>query len=265
MNFLIAGYAYTRGGLEFESLPLTNVSFHTSNVILAYARSIDVVGMSGKFDVVVPYTWLSGSADYLGQPVQRVVCGPSDPLFRISVNFYGAPALSLKDFAGYRQDLIVGASLQVSAPLGQYDGTRLVNIGTHRWSFKPEVGVSKALGPWTLEAQGAATFYTDNHDFFGGDARAQKPLYSIQSHAIYAFESGVWTSLDGTYFAGGRSTLNGQLANDLESNWRVGGTLAIPVDRRNSVKLYASRGVSARTGNDFDLFGVAWQYRWGGG
>ena len=127
------------------------------------------------------------------------------------------------------------------------------------------MGVSKALGLWTLEAQGAATFYTDNHDFLGGNTRAQKPLYSIQGHAIYAFESGVWASLDGTYFAGGRSTLNGQLANDLQSNWRLGGTLAIPVDRRDSVKLYASRGVSARTGNDFDLFGVAWQYRWGGG
>lgn len=265
VNFLIGGYAYTRGGLEFESLPLTNASFHTSNAILAYARSIDVVGMSGKFDVIVPYTWLSGSADYLGQPVQRVVSGPGDPLFRISVNFSGAPALSLKDFAAYRQDLIVGASLQISAPLGQYDGSRLVNIGTHRWSFKPEVGVSKALGLWTFEAQGAATLYTDNHDFFGGNTRAQKPLYSIQGHAIYAFESGVWASLDGTYFAGGRSTLNGQLANDLQSNWRLGGTLAIPVDRRDSVKLYASRGVSARTGNDFDLFGVAWQYRWGGG
>ena len=54
-------------------------------------------------------------------------------------------------------------------------------------------------------------------------------------------------------------------ANDLQQNWRLGGTLSFPVDRWNSVKLYASSGVSDRTGNDFDLVGIAWQHRWGGG
>ena len=265
MNFLIAGYAYTRGDLEFESLPLTNASLRTSNAVFAYARALDVGGMSGKFDVILPYTWLSGSADYLGEPVQRTVSGFGDPLFRMSVDFYGAPALSLKNFTAYRQDLIVGASLQVSAPWGQYDDARLINIGTHRWSFKPELGVSKALGPWTLEAKAAATLYTANHDFFGGNDRTQKPLYSIQGHVIYAFQSGVWASVDGTYFAGGRSTLNGELGNDLQSNWRLGSTLALPIDKHDSIKLYASSGVSARTGNNFDLLGVAWQYRWGDG
>jgi len=28
-------------------------------------------GKSGKFDIIVPYTWLSGSAEYKGNPVQR--------------------------------------------------------------------------------------------------------------------------------------------------------------------------------------------------
>lgn len=92
--------------------------------------------MSGKFDVILPYTWLSGSADYLGEPVQRAVNGFGDPLFRFSVNFCGAPALSLKDFGAYRQDLIIGASLQISVPWGQYDAERLINIGAHRWWFR---------------------------------------------------------------------------------------------------------------------------------
>ena len=55
------------------------------------------------------------------------------------------------------------------------------------------------------------------------------------------------------------------LNNDLQQNWRLGATLALPVDRLNSIKFYASSGVSARTGNNYDLVGVAWQYRWGGG
>ncbi len=214
---------------------------------------------------MVPYTWLSGSADYAGQAVERIVNGIADPSIRLSVNLYGAPALALKEFQNYRQDLIVGASLRVSVPWGQYDDARVVNIGANRWSFKPEAGVSKAIGPWTLEGTVAATLFTDNKDFYGGNTRSQKPLYSLQAHAIYGFRSGIWASLDATYFTGGRTTIGGVVSNDLQQNWRLGGTLALPVDIRNSVKLYASTGVSARTGNSFDLVGIAWQYRWGGG
>jgi len=266
VNFLVAGYAYTRGGLAFDSsLPLTDPKLRTSSGIVAYATVFELWGQSAKFDAVVPYTWLSGSADYQGQPVERIVDGLANPAFRLSVNFYGAPALTLKEFVGWEQDLIVGASLRVSPPWGQYDESRLVNIGTNRWSFKPEVGVSKAVGPWTLEIAAAAMFFTDNDEFFGGNALTQDPIYSLQGHLIYGFRSGIWVSIDATYFAGGRTTLNGDQNNDLQQNWRFGGTVAVPVDRANSVKFYLSTGLSARTGNEYDLVGVAWQYRWGGG
>ena len=266
LNFLIAGYAYTQGGVAFDtSLPLTNPDLTTSSAVLAYGRVLDLWGKSAKLNVILPYTDLSGSADFAGQPVERNVSGFADPIFKLSVNLYGAPALSLKEFAGYEQDLILGASLRVTAPLGQYDDTRVVNLGANRWSFKPELGISKALGPWTLEATAAVTLFTDNEDFFGGNDRSQDPLYSLEGHVIYGASSGIWGSLDATYFTGGRTTLNGERGNDLQQNWRLGGTLAFPVDRHNSIKLYASSGVSARTGNDFDLVGIAWQHRWGAG
>jgi hypothetical protein len=266
VNFLIAGYAYTQGGLAFDSsLPVKDPQLNTSNSIFAYARAIDVWGKSGKFDVIVPYTWLSGSAELAGQKVKRQVDGLGDCKFRLSVNLYGAPALTFKEFADYKQNLIIGVSLQVAAPTGQYDDTRIVNIGTNRWAFKPELGVSKRLGSWTLEIAGAAALFTDNGDFFGGNTRSQAPLYSVQGHTIYSFGKGIWASIDGTYFTGGRTTLNGVQANDLQQNWRMGCTLAFSVDVRNSIKLFASTGISSRTGNSYDLIGIAWQYRWGGG
>jgi hypothetical protein len=266
VNFLIAGYAYTQGGLASDTAsPLKDPDLRTSSAVLAYARVLDLWGMSGKFDAIVPYTWLTGTAQFAGAPIAREVDGLADPKFRLSINLYGAPALAFKEFAAYQQDLIVGVSLQGSPPWGQYDSSRLVNIGTNRWSFKPEVGISKALGSWTLESSAAATFYTDNDDFFGGKQRSQDPIYSLRGHVIYSFRSGIWASLDGTYFSGGRTTIDGVRGDDLQQNWRVGATLAFPVDLHNSVKLYASSGVSARTGNDFDLIGIAWQQRWGGG
>ena len=268
VNFLISGYVHTQGGLEFDaSLPVQDPNLSTSSAVLAYARALDLWGKSGKFDVIVPYTWLSGTARAVstGETIEREVNGLADSRFRLSVNLYGAPALALPEFRDYQQDLIVGVSLQVSVPTGQYDPSKLVNIGANRWSFKPEVGVSQAMGPWTLEFSAAVTLYTDNTDFLGGNTRSQDPVYSVRGHAIYSFPSGIWASLDATYFTGGRTTISGARSNDLQQNWRVGGTLAVPVDARNSIKLYASRGVSARTGNNFDLAGIAWQYRWGGG
>jgi len=247
------------------SLPVTNPHLETNSGALGFARSLDLWGFSGKFSASVPYTWLSGSADYLERPVQRTVNGFGDPEFELSVNLYGAPAVGLKDFASYKQDWIVGVALKVSAPSGQYDDTRLVNIATHRWFFKPSLGVSKAIGPWIFESTAAATFYTDNPDFYGGATRSQAPLYSLQGHVIRSFRHGIWASVDATYFEGGRSTINGTENNDLQQNWRVGATLALPINARNSIKLYASDGVSARTGDSYKLYGVAWQYRWGGG
>ena len=173
VNFLIVGYAYTRGGVAFDSsMPITNPISRTSNAVVGYARVLDLWGMSAKVDVTVPYTWLSGTADFRGQTVPRV-SGLANSAFRLSVNLYGAPALTLKEFAGWEQDLIIGASLRVVAPWSQYDDSKLVNVGTNRWSIKPEVGISKAIGPWTLEGTAAATFYTDNDDFFGGKTLSQ--------------------------------------------------------------------------------------------
>ena len=164
-----------------------------------------------------------------------------------------------------RQDVIVGAAVYVWAPWGQYDPTRLVNLGTNRWAFKTELGISKAWGAWTFELVPGVTFFTDNTDFLDGHTRTQDPLYAIQAHVIYGFKSGVWVAFDGTYFTGGSTSVDGVSDDNRRANSRAGLTVAVPVDRSNSVKFYASRGVSTRIGGDFDTFRVAWQYRWGGG
>ncbi|MBL0168447.1 MAG: transporter [Propionivibrio sp.] len=266
MNFFIGGYAYTEGGVPFDgALPIKKGEIKTSNAVLAYAHVFDLLGQSSKVNVILPYTSLAGTAEFAGRPQERNIYGYGDLSAKLSVNFSGAPALSLKEFRSYQQDLIIGASLQITAPTGQYDSSKLVNLSTNRWSFKPEIGFSKAAGNWTGELQAGATLFTDNTDFFGGNTRKQAPIYSLQGHAIYSFTAGIWGSLDATYFTGGRTTINGSENSDLQQNWRLGGTLAFPVDAKNSVKLYASSGVSARTDNNYNLFGIAWQYRWGGG
>ena len=266
INFLLAGYAYSDGGLSTEgSSPIKGAQLKMNTGILAYARTLDVWGKSGKFDVILPYSHLSGTATVDGQPQERNVSGLNDPRFRLSVNFYGAPALSLQEFAHYQQDLIIGASVQVSAPLGQYDKDKLVNLGNNRWFVKPDLGISKAWGPLTLELSTGVFFYSKNGDFFGGKTLEEDPVYSTQLHVTYNLGRGVWVALSGTYDYGGRSTIDGVRSDDLENNARVGLTLALPVNRNNSIKLYASSSVYTTTGIDFNLLGIVWQYRWGQG
>jgi len=266
LNFLLAGYAYSEGKIAFDpALSVSNGQFRTNTELLAYSRALDVFGMSAKIAAFVPYSSFFGHAVESGKAIEREMSGFNEPRFRFSINFYGAPALSVKDFASYHQDLIIGASLQVTPPLGQYDDEKIVNLGNNRWSFKPELGISKALGPWTLELAPSAIFFTDNTDFFFGGTLSQAPIYSVQGHILYSFPSGIWASLDGTFFTGGRTTINGVKSNNEQTSTRAGLTVALPVDRYNSLKLYASTGTSTRTGSEFKTVGIAWQYRWGGG
>jgi hypothetical protein len=267
LNFLIAGFAGTEGGVLVDpSIALDNASVHADGPVLGYARSLRVGGLSSKIDAGLSHVCLDGSADFEGQRVSRAVCGWTDARVRWSVNFFGAPALSLADFASYRQDLVLGASLQVGLPSGEYDSTRLINIGTHRWSAKPELGMSKVLGArWSVDLALAGTFFQTNDDYYGGRTRAQDPIYSFQAHAVRSFPKGVWLAVDGTRYRGGRTRTDGFEDQNLQSNGRLGLTLAFPLNRRQSFKVYYSTGVVTRTGTDFDTVGAAWQYRWGGG
>jgi len=266
VNFLLAGYAYTKGNVTFApSVPIENGKMEIHSSFLAYVRSLDLWGKSGKVDIILPQAWLSGQADVLRQQKSREISGFADPLFRLYLNLYGAPALSMKEFARYRQDTIIGASLAVSPPGGQYDPQKLVNIGTNRWTIKPEIGLSKAWGPLIGEFAAGVFAFTDNDQPFLAKTQEQAPLYNFQGHLIYSFGSGIWGALDANYYTGGRVTRDGKNADNLQQNWRVGATLSFPLNQQNSIKISGNTVVHARTDSFFDTIGITWQYRWGEG
>src|SRR5262245_46577888 len=144
MNFLGAGYAYSEGGVAFDpSIALENAKLEVDGPVLGFGRAIRLGPFSGKVDGAIAHVCLDGAADYQGQRLTRDVCGLADTRGRVTVNFLGAPPLERREFAGYRQDWVLGASLQLGIPTGDYDPARLVNIGTNRLSAKLDVGLSK--------------------------------------------------------------------------------------------------------------------------
>ncbi|HEY5807078.1 MAG TPA: transporter [Povalibacter sp.] len=266
MNFVVAGYGHTEGNLLFDpSVPIDNASAKIDAGLFGAAHSFGLAGKSAKVALVLPVVALDAVGDVNGVRQSRKVTGLADPTLAFSFNFSGAPALNMEEFRRYRQETIVGATLKVTAPVGQYDDDRLVNIGTNRWSFRPEIGISRALGSWIIEGTAAAAFYATNDDFFGGQRLEQDPIYAGQAHIVYDIRPGLWVALDATYYTGGTSTIEGQRKNNELHNWRVGLTLAVPLNRHHSIKIAASSGISARAGSDFDAYALVWQYRWGGG
>ena len=266
MNFLLVGYQNSKGALLFDpAVPITDANAKIDLGLLAYVRTLDVAGKSAKAGVILPYASLYADGYLNGDFRVRDTDGMADPSFYFSMNFYGAPAVSMKEFRDYQQDTIIGFTLKLIPPLGAYESDKLINIGTNRWTFEPALGVSKALGKWALEASAAVDLYTDNDDFDNGKTRQQDPVYSTQFHVTYNFPRNIWAAVSATYFTGGRTTIDGVSNDDLQQNWRTGFTLALPVNRKHSIKLFGSSGVSTRTGNNYDALGITWQYRWGGG
>lgn len=265
LNILLVGYAYSQGALGFDaSVPLQDGDAHVHALPLGYVRSLDVFGHAGSVALLLPFVDLTATASLNGTTeARREVSGLGDPALRLAFNFHGAPALSPAEFARYRQDLIAGASLVITAPLGQYDKARVVNIGSNRWSVKPELGLSQALGPWTVELAGGATFFSRNDEFFNGNVREQDPIYSAQAHVTREFGHALWGGVSTTYYGGGRTTLNGAPRDDRLGGWRTALTVSLPVNRQNSIKLSASSGLYARTGSDFSGLGLVWQHIWG--
>jgi hypothetical protein len=157
----------------------------------------------------------------------------------------------------------VGVSVAVVPPVGQYYPSRLVNLGANRWSFKPEVGVSHLVRRWTVEGYAGYWIFTTNDQFYrGSSTRTQEPVLTVQGHASYTLKPRMWLSVDGTWYSGGTTNVDGVSKADLQRNTRAGITFSLPVGRGQSLKVSGSKGTSTRIGADFTTFAAAWQVTW---
>jgi hypothetical protein len=266
LNFALASYSYPSGDVELDpSAQIDDVNVHLQVLTLGYFRSLDFFGRSANVGVVVPYVNGTVEGTFFGNFRTFHRSGLRDPAMRFSVNLYGAPAMDLKQFSRYRQKSNLGASITVVAPLGQYDGNTLINLGSNRWAFKPEIGFSRGIHEkWTLEFDAGAWLYTANHDFLG-TTRTEAPIVTSQLHAVYTVRPRWWFSLDGNFYVGGRTTVGTTQNVDLRRGSRVGLTAAVPIARRQALKFAYARWVYATVGAKFNAFTVAYQFTWGGG
>jgi hypothetical protein len=267
-NAVLLTWSFYDGGLNFSgAVPITGATARYNIPVFSYYHSMSFFGRSANITASLPYGVGTFRGDVLGTSREAYRSGLLDLTIRFSVNLLGGPSMDLKDFVKWRQKALLGASVKVLAPTGQYSGRQLVNWGLNRWAIKPEIGYSQRLWrDWILDAYAGAWFYTTNSEFFSRPVplpQTQSPIGSFEGHLSRNFGRRTWASLDGNYWFGGVTTLNGVRNPDTrQSSSRLGGTVAFPITEHQSIKIAYSGGTYIRFGGNYQNLQVAWQYSW---
>ena len=264
-------YSFFDGNIIFDgTTPIADARARANVSILSISHSLNFFGRTAMFSASLPY----GVGNFRGTVADAETLAYRSGLlassFRFSVNLKGGPAMNVQEYLKWRQKTIIGVSIKLVPPTGQYDPTKLINYGTNRWALKPEVGYSRRWGHWILDAFGGGWFFTTNSDFFsrnqfssGTNTQSQSPIGSFEWHVSYDFKPRLWVSLDGNYWFGGSTSLNG-VQNDAtrQRNSRIGATASIPLTRHQAIKLSYNNGAYIRYGGNFQNLSVGWQYSW---
>jgi Putative MetA-pathway of phenol degradation len=263
--------SFYSGSINYNgALPVSDATGTYNVPIFSYYHSFDFFGRSANVVASLPYGVgnFEGTVAGAGQHLYR--SGLLDSVYRLSINLKGGPAMPVQKYIKWKQKVLLGASLKVIAPTGQYDPTKLVNWGSNRWSFKPEFGYSQRWNNWVLDGYAGVWFFTANNDFWsrniyfaGTRSQTQNPMGSFEGHLSYDFKPRLWASLDGNFWFGGATSVDGvQNSTTRQSNSRIGATVSVPITKRQSLKFSYSDGTYVRFGGNYQNVSAAWQYSW---
>ena len=260
-TFVVVSTTRSVGGVFTDpSTPLTDVEAEVGILGLAMGHVFALIGKSAIVLGLVPITWGEATGSIGEDRRQASRRGLADPRIKFSMILSGSPPMTPAEFARRPRRPIVGSSLTVVPPIGQYDSTKLVNLGSNRWSFKPEVGVSLPAGRWTVDAYAGVWFFTDNDAYYPGRSRRhQDSVFAVQGHVSYTLGRRAWAAVNATWYTGGQLSVDGAKAADPYRNTRLGATVAIPLGTRQSLKVAYSAGAATRIGADFRTLSGAWQ------
>jgi hypothetical protein len=264
VNFVVVAAGRSSGDVLVDpSLPVEDVNATVNSATIGAGTTFRFFGRTALAVAAFPYVraHVTGKVQEATATASR--SGLADPRLKLSVNLLGGRAQTAGEFAGAKRPTIVGVSLSVVPPLGQYDRSKLINLGANRWSFKPEVGISHLIGKWTVDGYAGVWLFTTNNAFYTGSSiRTQQPVFALQGHVSYTVKPRLWVAFDGTWYSGGTTNVNGIDKGDVQRNSRVGATFSLPLMRQQSLKFAYTRGATTRVGAHFTTFNLGWQLSW---
>lgn len=266
LNFVAVGYGYATGAIFMDPvLPVEDVDSRIHLAFARYTRTLSLLGRPSKVKLFLP--WSSGHWDGFleGEYRTRDATGFGDARVIVETLFSGAEVRTANEMAGSTPGMVWGARLQLVAPTGDYDNTKLINLGSNRWGLIPEIGCAVPVGKWSFETAVGAWLFGDNDDFVEGRVLEQDPLLVVKLHAIRTIRAGFWWAVAAGYGYGGRTYVDGVARATIQRNWRVSAMVAYPVTPSQGFSLAIATGGNNGAGTDADAISVAYQVAWGGG
>lgn len=264
MHAAALAYTFSKGNVvsDFTS-PVQDLDITTSIINLGYVQTFALFNKLARVQVGLPYGFLDGTAKVFGADTSGTRNGFFDAKVKFGMNLLGSPVLSPKEFRLFQEHTVLGASIVISVPIGQYFPDKLINLGGNRWGFKPEIGFSHREGRLYYEFYTGIWMFTNNNAYFKNNNQLKEnPLFSFQAHIDYVFKSKMWVALNGGFAEGGQTTLNGTERDDAQRNWRLGGTFSFPFNAHQSIKTMVNTGVATRAGQNYTAITLVYQYIW---
>ena len=254
-NIIGIGYGHTFGDILFDPvMQIEDAKVKADTLAVSYIRSFSFAGKALRFDAFLPWHSAQWKGLLKGSPGSTERKGLGDSRFRLSVN--------LLNDSQKTSSTVVGAGLAVTVPTGEYDKDKLINLGQNRYIIRPQIGVVHTRGAWSYELTGSIFFFTDNDEYFKDRIQEQDPLYAIQSHVVYVFSPGLWTSLSAGYGFGGNTSIDNESKDNEWDNFMTALSFGFPLSRTQSVKLnYMHAQTQNVTGSNTDTLSMGWSVR----
>jgi hypothetical protein len=267
VNQLELVYAYAHANASIDaSLIVAGAEVNLNQGTTYYTRYFSFFRRLAWAQAAVPLAGLDGSLS--GTNIHVSSTGTGDSSYEFAMLLKGGPALSVAKFASYKPTTTIGASLTITAPTGLYHPDRLLNLGSNRWSFKPEIAVSHPFGPkqkWEFDGYANAYFYTENTAYQGTEILRQKPLPGLEGHLSYSFTPSLWASLDTRYSFGGDTIVNGMNQNNAQQNFILGSEVNVSLNSQNSLVFEFAKALVHQNGPTATGFAVKYLFSWGKG
>jgi hypothetical protein len=267
LNSLEFTYAYVRGTASIDTaLVVGSENLDLNKGTFSYTHNFSMLGRLAWVSANVPLASLAGTV--AGTNASGSTSGIGDSSFELAMLLKGGPALTTAELASYQRTMILGMSLTVSAPTGAYDGNKVLNLGSHRWSFKPELGVSYPFGPerkWEVDGYINAYFFTDNTSYRGVEILHQEPLPGLEAHLSYSVTPGFWASLDSRYAVRGETVVDGLEQNNAQENLTVGAEASWAPNAHDSLDVVFAKALVHRNAPTYTGVSLSYTCSWGNG
>lgn len=267
VNQLELDYAHATADASIDtSLVIAGAHLEVNEAPVAYTRTFGIMHHLAWIKAGVPFAYISGSV--AGSGLSRSVAGGGDASVQLTTLLLGGSALSVADFVKYEPTTTVGVSLTVSGPSGQYNPNSVLNLGSDRWSFKPEIGISYPFGPdqkWVVDGYFHTYLFSDNTEYHGKEILRQEPLPGFEAHISYNITPDLWASLDANYAFRGTTFVDGVDQNDAQKNLTVGTEAYWTLNSRNSIAFLFAKSVVHENAPNFTEVALKYFYSWGPG